>query len=1565
MAMDALTQAEVLALIREFNDLLGKMDPQFIKQERDYQSRKRAIVADSHTRLDTLEKTYRRQTDEIKSCSREALKEAKNILADVDSMDEQLLAVDKYYKKTKLKKESELANVQSPKYQKYDDLLSGLEAIRKEYQALSKKYREQMLPFLLNDLHFLFSGQRKHDYEDLIVLQNTVHHFVDSVKDILPQITEEELKEKRDRYYQEQKIISLRYSTDLDTLEKQNEAGWAILEKQAQQQLDTILPREFVDYMAQTAAAYCQRREKVNSGSQFSDGILWMSFAEYPLAELVGSDRLRKMVLKRCAGMTVKETVRFPLPVACKGADALMVMTDPRFPEQAKALSHAWLFGMLASSPVAGLRITVVDPENRGTSVGPFFDARKRLPELFEEKFCLNAEEIEAKLSELNEFIETTLMDQLGAEYETIFDYAQAHPGEKVQIRCLVVYDFPRGMDDAVLGDLRNILRNGSRCGIYVMLLCPPPQPGRRNDAHQQMLQVIQPLTAVISQDQEGFSICGLPLLYEPMPNKAGFDRFFSKYMIIYEGLQNRGIAFSPLLQKLVQAKTVPELDQQIQTLTELRQQARCVLQEGDLSTTFPEQMLLGEISYPAEIFDESIDHKKIVRAFCQRSGDNTAVAMNRVLLPMIFDLHRAINLKLAGAQAQSEQVHSIAYRVIWNLLSRCPAAKVNFCIYDPKESGGSVRLLSSFMNKMPDPYSKAIVQISRAEDLAQKLKELSRQIDDFIQKRPDYADLLDYNRSNPRRTEAVTLLLLYDFPMGMDARSLDLLASIQAKGGKCGIYTVICANTDIPAASGYERLDEKIAAMDKNSVLVECKENSCTLLPYHLPVLLPAEPDQQQIAQFAQQYAKAVEKLNVQSISFEEILPPVLYQGSTAQILKLPMGIGEGDTVVSMVFGQGTSHHGLIGGGTGGGKSTLLHTLIMSAMTNYSPEQLNLYLMDFKGGTEFKIYESERLPHIKLLALDAMQEFGESILEKLVAEMEARSTAFKEAGGYTKLEDYVNQSGNPMPRILVIMDEFQILFDDQTNRKVAEHCANLTKRIVTEGRAYGIHLLMATQSTKIIASLTLDRGTIEQMRIRVGLKCGEDDTHYLFGDQHMTDALAKMAGPRGTAVMNEDYTEDSPNVGLRVAFCDTGTKKKYLQMISETFADSPCTTQVFEGSRTVPMLDYFASAGIGWSACDTTTIYMGAKIKVADPFEIALNRKRRHNMLVCGSNDDMMNRVVNLFLISAALNRSTAVYCVDGDVLVGENICGELYRTLADHTPQFHCADSRAEIVRYVHDVYQMFQERKKSNQGSTILFVIKNLQFLDLVQTMLAGDRVDESEYLTGPETPPAAPALKPAEEQPARPAESGKPETFDPFADLLAAVPGLAADQPSGSTPEQPGADPFADLLAAVPGLVADQPSGSTPEQPAADPFADLLASAPSLERSLGGAAPAREAGGTSDAAEKLQKLITEGSGYGIHFVVGAADYQTVKECMRYGAGSLNKFPERIVFSLNDADADNLIDGVSVANLRDNTVYYTDGVKNAFQFKPYVSPTAVQLAGYLESCTGTSQDQQGDSW
>ena len=64
------------------------------------------------------------------------------------------------------------------------------------------------------------------------------------------------------------------------------------------------------------------------------------------------------------------------------------------------------------------------------------------------------------------------------------------------------------------------------------------------------------------------------------------------------------------------------------------------------------------------------------------------------------------------------------------------------------------------------------------------------------------------------------------------------------------------------------------------------------------------------------------------------------------------------------------------------------------------------------------------------------------------------------------------------------------------------------------------------------------------------------------------------------------------------------------------------------------------------------------------------------------------------------------------------------------------------------------------------------------------------------------------------------------------------------------------------------------------------------------------------------------------------------------MYYGENLLTKFSERIIFSLNANDADSLIENVSVAGLRDNTVYFTDGVKNTFQLKPYITPAASEL-------------------
>jgi hypothetical protein len=100
------------------------------------------------------------------------------------------------------------------------------------------------------------------------------------------------------------------------------------------------------------------------------------------------------------------------------------------------------------------------------------------------------------------------------------------------------------------------------------------------------------------------------------------------------------------------------------------------------------------------------------------------------------------------------------------------------------------------------------------------------------------------------------------------------------------------------------------------------------------------------------------------------------------------------------------------------------------------------------------------------------------------------------------------------------------------------------------------------------------------------------------------------------------------------------------------------------------------------------------------------------------------------------------------------------------------------------------------------------------------------------------------------------------------------------------------------------------------------------------------------------DKLLQLIDNGSNYGIFFIVSSLEYQSVKENMYYGENVLAKFPERIIFALSGNDADNLIDGVSVSGLRDNTVYYSDGVKSAFQFKPYIMPDISELNNFIKN-------------
>lgn len=1454
--MKAVSQSEILTLIADINVFADRAEGLIIATQNSYEQEKQNIHLYHINTISSLEKNYQNTCTSIKSKSQKVIRDAAQILDEVTKLDEKLSSIDKYYVKTKKKKEELLSDKISSNYDDAKDYFVAMEKIKEEFNTLFRKYSEDILPGLINGLNYLFSSQRKKDYEELIVLKNTIISFKKEIDSELPNVTEEGLNALRDDYLTQKGTIVERQKNETEAFENKHLVTLDEVADKICTELDNILPDEFVDYLALLMDKYDTLVYKVNSTNSLNDELYNMMYVEYPVDYFVQSQIVSSVIKDKCRKILVNGAIRLPIATSIYDAPVWFISNDNSNQIEVQEFIHSVMFGLLSAVPVSRLVYSIIDPENRGNSVTPYFEAKRKLPELFNDKIYITKEDIALKISSLNEYIEDILQIRLGNHYDNIFDYASEHEEYNPKVEFLALYDFPKGFDERTVGELRNILRNGAKCGIITMVSYLPTVGERYSTEFEQSIRAIMELSTSIVQRDNCFSIRGLPLKYYPMPDKADFSKFFGKYMLIFEGIQNRGIAFSPLIKKLADAKDTVELEKHVSTIRNMmkiyEKNYSCV---PEIDIAFPRIITFGNVHYPADIFSDSIGYKQIVDTF--GVGEVSDEEAGFVELPLTFDLRNTFNIFANAPETTAKNICSFTHHIILSFLSFLPVTKVNICVFDNVQRGNSVIPFLGFRKSCPDVFEQKIY--TSQDDIIDKLVKINDQIDEFIQEKlgNKYIDILDYNENTPNRAEPIKLLVFYDFPGGMDGRSIELLKNILRNGNKCGIFTIICHNPDV-TFSRYENIDEHLNVIMKYCTAIEFKDNQYKLLPYNLKISIPELLSNSTIEEFVKEYHEKSEEIKKKGLSFRDILSKNLFAKSSTKSLSIPIGVGDGDSIVSMIIGEGSSHHGLIAGATGSGKSTLLHTLIMSSMLHYRPDQLHLYLMDFKSGTEFKIYESERLPHIQLLALDAMQEFGESILENLVKEMEERGKLFKEVG-QTSLKGYTQETGLPLPRILVIMDEFQILFNDSTNRKVAMNCAELTKRLVTEGRAFGIHLLMATQSTKVISDLTLSHGTIEQMRIRVGLKCGESDARYLFSDENDAKALSMMKGPIGTAVMNLDYTELT-NVGFRAAYCDDNTQKEYLHLISEEFADMPYNLQTFEGGRTVKLFDYFKNTNIGVTEESPVQIHMGILIKVAPPFAISIDKKKKHNLLVCGANEQMANTVSNNYIISALLNKNATVYCIDGDVLVGEEVSKDIYMVLAERTNRFHYAQNRPDILRFIRDAFKKYQEWKKQNSNKVIFIVIKNLQFLDIIKAMLKGESFDETEYI---------------DDEPVETVEN----STDPFA--------------------------------AINNMFSDRSNG------------DNLST-----------------------GEKLIKMIEDGSGFGIHFVITSLEYQAVRETMYYGENVLTKFPERIIFSLGGNDADNLIENVSVAGLRDNTVYYTDGVKNTFQMKPYITPAASEI-------------------
>ena len=1322
MEFTCITYKETFQLIQKLNTLVDELDRVILSMQQQYKARKERI-ADEHSKtLSKFDADCQNAVTATRVKSQTLISEAYKIQNEIRAMDEKLASADKYYVKTKIKREAELADVKDNHYDANSDYFDTLKHIKRDYAELSRKYSEDILPGLINGLNYLFSSKRKRDYEELLILLNTVDAFVNEISSVIPEVTAETISEMRSKYEIQRANLVASQKQAAKALDEQYAQAMSALAAEIDTKLNAALPDELVGHIAHQLKKFIASFGKVNSSCLVANNTFAIGLVDYPIADFIQSRTLASFVQEKCASLIIDESIKFPIMCSTKSSLPFYIKPDGTSTEPVKQLIHGIMFSFLSSVHVSKLKFSVIDCESHGNSVAPYFDARKKMPKLFDGQFYTTYDSAAAKIRSLNEEVERISQDVLGTQFASVFEYAKENPARDCCIELLTIFDFPKGFDEYALSALENIIEHGPQCGIYVAIT---ESSNLSEDTYSKEfnnhIAKIKKSCAIVQQESASFSMMGLRFMYYSMPPRNDFNAFLSNYMLIDASIKNRGIAFPPMLKELVNYQNDTALSQSIDSIHDKAVQYDARYGHvPEISADYPDQVIIGQTQYPADIFADSFGYEKIKKAFSTNNG--------RILLPLSLDLSHSANLLLSFDDSKAADAAAFTHHVIWSFLSELPVTKVNVIIFDPEKKGGNATPFLGFKKACPDIFDGNIY--SNEDDIYDRLNRLNQQINALIQDKlgSRFANLLAYNRSAPNRAEPVTVLVIYDFPSVFDNRSINMLNNVLKNGGKCGVYTIICHNREVKYSS-YESIDEHIEAYKRNCTQIELSDKSLSLLPFNLPISIKEPLSSAEIDRFIDKYKVVCDKIKNKGLAFSDILDDKLFSRTLDNGLSIPVGVGDGESIIPITFGVGSSHHALVAGATGSGKSTLLHTLIMSAMLHYSPNLLHLYLMDFKSGTEFKVYDSRRLPHIKLLALDAMQEFGESILENLVAEMVIRSDKFKSVGA-SKLGEYVKLSGEAMPMILVIMDEFQVLYNDSTNRKVAYNCAELTKRIVTEGRSFGIHLLMATQSTKIISDLTLATGTIEQMRIRIGLKCGEWDANYLFTERNDTKALEMMKGPIGTAVMNPEYTE-SDLIGFRTAYCDDTTQNKFLDIIATELSDYPYDLQTFEGSRTVPLLETrYGLAGLR----DTIplNVEIGSLIKVAPPLNIVFDRRRKHNTLICGSNERMAENLTNLYMLAILKNRLSKLYCFDGERLLGPSPADCYYDEFMRFGNRFVIANNRGDIITCINEVYDVYTDRKKKNSNEQLFVIIKNLQFLDIVKSMLKGEPINEADYL-----------------------------------------------------------------------------------------------------------------------------------------------------------------------------------------------------------------------------------------
>ncbi len=574
-------------------------------------------------------------------------------------------------------------------------------------------------------------------------------------------------------------------------------------------------------------------------------------------------------------------------------------------------------------------------------------------------------------------------------------------------------------------------------------------------------------------------------------------------------------------------------------------------------------------------------------------------------------------------------------------MLTLFPAGKLRFTIIDPTGLGQN---FSEFMHLADFDERLVTSRIwTESSHINQRLLDVTEHMENVIQKylRNEFGSIQEYNEKAGEVAEPFQVLVVANFPANFSEETARRLVSIAASGARCGVYTLILADSKMALPRNFDLAD--LAAQANNIVWRDGSFHwqHDELAEFPLQWDLPVDGDTLTDAmRAAGENAKDANRVEV---PFDAVVPPQneWWTHDSRDGISVPLGRAGATKLQYMKLGSGTSQHVLISGKTGSGKSTLMHAMITNLAIHYSPQELQFFLVDFKKGVEFKTYAQFRLPHAQVIAIESEREFGMSVLERLDEELKRRGDIFRDVGVQGLAGFREARPDQSMPRQMLIVDEFQEFFvkDD----KLAQDASLLLDRLIRQGRAFGIHVLLGSQT--LAGAYSLARSTLGQMAVRIALQCSESDAHLILSEDN---TAARLLSRPGEAIYNNANGLFEGNHPFQAVWLPDSQREQYLrdiELLVQTHRVETKPAIVFEGNIPADPATNVSLCGALSSVPSPVRrsapiAWLGAAIAIKEPTHVVLRRQSGGNILITGQQEELAAGVMANALISLAANQ-------------------------------------------------------------------------------------------------------------------------------------------------------------------------------------------------------------------------------------------------------------------------------------------------------------------------------------